>query len=284
MKSSHLIGSTIDRPEPRAQVASMRLLVRFLAALCLLWPALAAAEVQPHRAKYALRLGTAVNAPQIGTAVQDLSLDCAGWHLKRDINTEIALTSSWRLSVASKLDAEEPRGGNGLRYRILQNQNGDEREIRGRVQRASGELRAEVLYPNTAPLQFVLPPPTLMPVRAINHMIERLRSGAGAFPALAFDAEVIGDAFLVDVNQLDPGVVRGSPPSDPPVAVPGKSWPVSMTFTRGREQQQRPLFTVSAQVFDSGVLDHLTVETGLMIITADLQSLEMRAPPVCPRS
>jgi len=57
-----------------------------------------------------------------------------------------------------------------------------------------------------------------------------------------------------------------------------------MTFTRGREQQQRPLFTVSTQVFDSGVLDHLTVETGLVIITADLQSLEMRTPPVCPRS
>lgn len=262
----------------------MRLLVRFLAALCLLWPALASAEVQPHRAKYVLRLGTAVNAPQIGTAVQDLSLDCAGWRLKRDITTEIALTSSWRLSVASKLDAEEPRGGNSLRYRMVQNQNGDEREIRGRVQRASGELRAEILYPNTAPLQFVLPPPTLMPVTAINHMIERLRSGAGAFPALAFDAEVIGDAFLVDVNQLDPGALRGPPPSDPPVAVPGKSWPVSMTFTRGREQQQRPLFTVSAQVFDSGVLDHLTVETGLVIITADLQSLEMRPPPVCPRS
>jgi hypothetical protein len=284
MKSSHLMGCTIDRPEPRAQGALMRLLVRFLAAACLLSPALAEAQVQPHRAEYALRLGTAINAPQIGTAVHDLSLDCAGWHLKRDIFTEIALTSSWRLNLASKLDAEEQRGGNALRYRMVQNQNGSEREIRGRVQRASGELRAEIVYPNTAPLQFVLPSPTLMPVAAINHMIERLRSGAAAFPALAFDAEVIGDAFLVDVNQLDPGAIRGAPPTDRPVAVPGKSWPVFMTFTRGRDQQQRPLFTVSTQVFDSGVLDHLTVETGLLSITADLQSLEMRRPPVCPRS
>jgi hypothetical protein len=31
-------------------------------------------------------------------------------------------------------------------------------------------------------------------------------------------------------------------------------------------------------------LDHLTVETGLVTITADLQSLEMRKAPVCPRS
>ena len=74
----------------------MRKLVCFLAAACLLWPALAAAQVQPHRAEYALRLGRRHNAPRIGTAVQDLTQDCAGWHLKRDINTEIALTPSWK--------------------------------------------------------------------------------------------------------------------------------------------------------------------------------------------
>ena len=262
----------------------MRLPVRFLATACLLWPSVVEAQVQPHRAEYALRLGTAINAPRIGTAVQDLSLDCGGWHLKRDITTEIALTGSWRLNVASKLDADEQRGGNALRYRMLQNQNGNEREIRGRVQRASEELRAEIIYPNSAPLQFLLPASTLMPVAAIGHLVERLRAGVDAFPALAFDAEVIGDAFLIDVSQLDPGAVRGARPADPSVAVPGASWPAFMTFTRGREQQQRPLFTVSAQVFESGVLDHLTVETGLLSITADLQSLEMRKPPVCPRS
>jgi hypothetical protein len=130
----------------------------------------------------------------------------------------------------------------------------------------------------------MLSPSTLMPVAAIDHLIARLRAGGAAFPALAFDAEVIGDAFLVDVSQLDPGALRGGWPGDPSVAGPGTSWPVLMTFTRGRDQQQRPLFTVSTQVFESGVLDHLTVDTGLVSVTADLQSLEMRKPPVCPRS
>src|SRR6266436_4815145 len=76
-------------PPPRAQGALMRPLVRFLAATFLLWPHWVAAQVQPHRAEYALWLGGAVNAPRIGTAVQDLSLDCGGWHLRRDITTEI---------------------------------------------------------------------------------------------------------------------------------------------------------------------------------------------------
>jgi len=37
-------------------------------------------------------------------------------------------------------------------------------------------------------------------------------------------------------------------------------------------------------VFDNGVLDRLTVETSLVTVTADLESLEMRPLPNCPRS
>jgi hypothetical protein len=231
-----------------------------------------------------LRLGAAANAPRIGTAVQDISLDCTGWHIKRDISSEIAVTSSWKLSVASKLDGDEPSSGHGFRYRTVQIQNGAERETHGKIRQAGGELRAEIVSPN-GPSQFVLPPPTLMPVAAISHLVDRLRARASAFPALMFDAEVMGDAFLVDVTELDPGALRAARPADKPVTVPGtQSWPVFMTFTRGRQQDQKPLFSVSAQVFDTGVLDRLTVDTGLVSVTADLQSLEMRKAPVCPGS
>lgn len=261
---------------------SMRILLTVLALLC---AAPAWAQMQPHRAEYQLRLGPAVNAPRIGSAIHDLSRDCAGWHLKRDITTEIALTSAWKISLASKLDAQETLRGSALRYRTVQVQNGAERETRGRVERTGKEngqeVRAEIVYPS-GPAQFVLPPPTLMPVAAIDHLVERLRAGAGAFPALTFDAEVIGDAFLVDVSE---GNRIPSRTDDNPDAGPkGKSWPVFMTFTRGRQQQQRPLFSVNALVYETGVLDRLTVDTGLVQVSADLRSLEMRRSPNCPRS
>ena len=267
----------------------MHCLVRFALAAGLVGPfgALcpgAWAQVQPHRAEYALRLGAAANAPRIGTAVEDLSQDCAGWHLKRDIKTEIALTTSWRMSLASKLDGEETRN-NAFRFNTVQSQNGSQRESKGRVQRQAGELRAEIVIAGSPPHQFILPPPTLMPVAAIDHLIQRLQANAASFPALMFDAEVIGDAFLIDVTEQDRAALRTARPADRPVTLPpGKSWPVFMTFTRGREQDQRPLFTVSALVFDNGVLDRLTVETGLISVTADLQALEMRPAPTCPRS
>jgi len=264
----------------------MRSVVSFLFAAAVLSPLAAIAEVQPHRAEYTLRLGAAANAPRIGTAVHDLTQDCAGWHLKRDIRTEIALTASWKMSLASKLDSEETR--NAFRYGLVQTQNGNPRDVKGRVQRQGnkegGELKAEIVFGTSPPAQFVLPPPTLLPTAAIGHLIERLAAKAASFPALMFDPEVTGDVFLIEVTEQDHATVRSARPADRPVALPtGKSWPVFMNFSRGR-QDQKPLFSVTALVFDNGVLDRLTVETGLLSVTADLASLEMRKAPVCPRS
>jgi hypothetical protein len=279
------MARTIDPMPARAQGAAMFRPVCLLLLALLAGASPAFGQMQPHRAEYTLRLGAAANAPRIGTAVQDLSQDCAGWHLKRDITTEIALTAAWKMSLSSKFDAQEARSGNALRYRTVQVQNGNTREFKGRVQKAGNELRAEVAYPEGPPSQFTIPVTTLMPVAAIDHLIERLRAKAAAFPALMFDGEVINDVFLIDVTELDDGRLRGARPADKPVALPkGKSWPVFMTFTRGRQQTQRPLFSVTAQVFENGVLDRLTVETGLVTVTADLQSLEMRPAPNCPRA
>jgi len=261
----------------------MRSFVSFLFAASVLSPLAATAQVQPHRAEYTLRLGAAANAPRIGTAVHDLTQDCAGWHLKRDIRTEIALTASWKMSLASKLDSTETR--NAFRYGLVQTQNGNPRDVKGRVQKQGGELKAEIVFGTNPPAQFVLPPPTLLPVAAIDHLIERLAAKAASFPALMFDPEVIGDVFLIEVAEQDRATLRGARPADKPVTLPqGKSWPVFMNFSRGRNQDTKPIFSVTALVFENGVLDRLTVETGLLSVTADLASLEMRKPPVCPRA
>jgi hypothetical protein len=282
-KPGTLMAATIDLSDLPSQGDPMRKLVCFLAAFAALGAPAAGAQMLPHHAEYALRLGDAADAPRIGKATQDLTQDCGGWHLKRDISTEIAITTSWKLSLLSKLDGEERRDGSDFRFRTEQNQNGAEHEMRGRVRHVGKEVRADIDYPS-GPQQLVLPPPTLMPVASINKVIERLRGGAASFPSMTFDAEVIGDAFLVDVDQLDPGVLRGPRPGERPVAVPGRSWPVFMSFTRGRDQQQRPLFTLKAELYGSGILDRLTVDTGLVTVTADLTALEMRKPPACPRS
>ena len=256
----------------------------FLCAAAFFSPHWAQAEPLPHRAEYALRLGAAANAARVGTAVEDLSADCTGWRLKRDVTTEIPITPDWRISAGSKLDAEESRGGGALRYSAAQIQNGNRRETRGHVQRTASETRADIVYPS-GPSRIALPPSTLLPVAAIGNLVERLGGGATSFPTVMFDAEVVNDALLVDVEPLDRKALRPRPPADRQIVLPeGKSWPISMRFTRGRAEDQTPLFTVTGLIFESGVLDRLTVKTPMVTITADLLSLELRKPPSCPRS
>ena len=258
----------------------MRILMGLLPAGVLLFAQGASAQVQPHRAEYVLRLGPAANAPRVGTALQDLTLDCDGWHLRRDVKGEVPISASWKFSVASTLDSDEGRSGDDLRYRALQVQNGAEREVRGKVLRTDGELRAEITSPD-GPAQVLLPTLTQMPVASISYIIAKLRAGSTSFATLTFDAQGSGDAFRVDVAQIDAGALRRRPPSDKPIVVPGRSWPVSMSFTPRAKEQQKPLFAFSAQLFESGVLDHVTVDADVITITADLKALEMHPSPGC---
>ena len=260
----------------------MRGPVCFALMLALLAPVSAYGQLQPHRANYLLRLGSGPEAARIGRAVQDLSQDCNGWRIKRDVRIDLLLTPSLSMSLVSKLDGEE--GRRHFNYSTVQSQNGVERRFKGRVERQGSELRAEVVHPQGAPRQLQMPPTTLMPVAALQQLIERLRAGTASYRTLMFDAEIIHDAFLVEVTEKDPRSFRSARSVDQPLSLPdGKSWGVSMAFTRGR-QDERPLFNASALAFENGVLDRLTIDTGLLSVTADLQALEMRSAPTCPRS
>ena len=123
----------------------MRALMCFLSAGALLWPQSAFAQIQPYRAEYALRLGTAVNAARVGSAVQDLTLTCDGWRLKRDVKGEIALSATWKMNLASKLDGEEPRAGDAFRYQHSagseRRRTRDARQGAARRQRTEGRNR-----------------------------------------------------------------------------------------------------------------------------------------------
>src|SRR5579872_4996923 len=104
--------------------ASMSLMKRGMGLLLfavLLMPQAAWAQLQPHRAEYIVRLGTAANAPRVGRLLQDITLDCKGWHIRRDFQSEIALTPSLKVSLAAQLDGEESRDGEGFLYRTALN-------------------------------------------------------------------------------------------------------------------------------------------------------------------
>jgi hypothetical protein len=216
--------------------------------------------------------------------VQDITLDCSGWHIKRDVLSEIALTSSLKVSLASKLDGEESRDGNAFRYHAVQIQNGAEREIHGEIGRADGEIRAEISSPGGIERP-TLPPLTLMPVAAVDRVIKDLRAKATLVPRPVFGAEGTGSAYLVDVKEFDSASLRPLPRAMKAVEVPAeKSWTIAMAFAQAHGQDPKPLFSMRTRIFDTGVLDRLTIDAGIAVITADLEALEMHAAPTCPEA
>ncbi|HYI04266.1 MAG TPA: DUF1849 family protein, partial [Reyranella sp.] len=112
------------------------------AAAALLMASPAGAQMQPHRAEYTLRLGTALNATRIGTIVQDIELTCDGWRIRRELVVDASLTPSFKVSFTSRLQGDEPRG-KGFAWRAVQVLNGAEREVRGTVEKKDGAWQVD---------------------------------------------------------------------------------------------------------------------------------------------
>jgi hypothetical protein len=246
----------------------------------------AGAQVQPHRADYTLRLGTALNATRIGTIVQDIELTCEGWRIRRELSVDASLTPSFKVRFTSRLEGEQPRAP-GFAWRAVQILNGEQRDGRGRVERADGAWQVDRTTPDD-PKQAVLPSLTLMPVAGMDWLTRRLAHGSESFPLLLFVPEADGGAYLLSVKRAAAGGAGGTPPSQRRVEVPGtQSWPFTASVTRagqagGDKPEARPVLTLRGRLFDSGVIDRLVADVGVVAVAAHLTGLQMHATPSCP--
>jgi hypothetical protein len=242
-------------------------------------PALAA-DLAPHRAEYVIRLGTARNGPQIGTARQRLTFDCRNWHIERDVGFEFSLTAMLRYSTESRLRGEETTSGSVFTYML-------ERRINGHPERATGKATssraggtAEIKL-ETRTIDFAMPGGTALPVAAIGETIDRLKAGQTAFSFTLFDPEVTSDIMTVDAGLASPDMLR-APRADSPAGAlnTSQAWPVTIAFSRTRFGG-RPLFTMSMLLYDTGVMDRISVSAGLVTAGADLATLVMEPRPDC---
>lgn len=256
-----------------------------LAAATLSMASPAGAQMQPHRAEYTLRLGTALNATRVGTIVQDVEFTCDGWRVRRELSVDASLTPSFKVSFTSRLEGDEPRG-KPFTWHAVQIVNGTDREMRGMAERKAGAWQVDRTMPD-GPQATVLPSFTHMPVAAVDWLLRRLAAGSESFPLLAFVPEAEGGAFLLDVRRTATGAADTPPPSQRRVAVPAKqSWPFSLAVTRaggtdGKPADGKPIVTFRGRLFDSGVMDGLVADAGVITVAAHLRDLQMREAPEC---
>lgn len=242
----------------------------------------AGAQMQPHRAEYSLRLGTAINATRIGTVVQDIALECDGWHIRRELSVDMSFTPSLRASITWRMEGEEQRNGSGFAWRAVQVVNGAKHEMQGTVQKREGAYRVEATTPD-GPEQSMLPSFTHMPVAALSYLVGRLMAGSDSIAILMFATEASGSPLLIDAKRSAGGTAATTLPSRQRVEVPGtQSWPLTMAIT-GMGQQAKPLVTLRARLSDSGVLQSLVADARMITVAAQLQGLQMHEAPNCPK-
>lgn len=258
------------------RIASVFTVVALLAA-----PPALAADLLPHEASYTVRLGTSPNAPEIGTARQTLGLDCQVWRLERDVATDIALAASLRLTSESELRGAEPRDGNTFDYQLRRAQNGREQALSGRVKVGKDGGQATLALPSR-PAIVELPGNTFLPVAAFARVIDILKGGLSSFSLTLFDPELTSDALQVDGGIVPADSLRPARRDDAKLP-PGTVWPVELAFTRARTPD-RPLFNLTLLLHEGGVLDRLTINTGLIAASADLVAFKPLPRPECPNS
>jgi hypothetical protein len=240
-----------------------------------------AADLLPHEGSYVVRLGTSRMAPEVGTARQLLGLDCRVWRLERDVVTDVALTAGLRLTSESELRGAEPRDGKAFDYQLRRAQNGREQSITGRVTVGTNSARAALVFPSR-PITIDLPTGIVLPVAAFARVIDALKGGATSFSFALFDPELTSNALQVEGGIVAGETLRPARPEGSKLPT-GQVWPVEIAFTRA-QAPERPLFSLTLLLHEGGVLDRLTINTGLIVASADLVQLKPLPRPDCPTS
>jgi hypothetical protein len=156
--------------------------------------------------------------------------------------------------------------------------------VRGTVEKKDGAWQVDRTTPD-GPQPSVLPSLTHMPVAAVDWLLRRLAAGSESFPLLVFVPEAEGGAFLLDVKRAAAGAADTTPPSQRRVEVPARqSWPFSMAVTRAGRTDAKPIVTLRGRLHDSGVMDGLVADAGVITVAAHLRDLQMREAPTCPAS
>ena len=241
-----------------------------------------AADLAPHRAEYVIRLGTAINGAQIGTARQRLSFDCRHWRIERDVGFAFVLTVMLRYSTESRLRGEQTPSGSAFVYDLERRINEYPERIKGKATSSAVGGTAEIKLPARS-IDIAMPGGTALPIAAIGEAIDRLKAGQTAFSFTVFDPEVTSDVLTVDGGIASPEMLRPPRVDSPAGEINTQAWPITLAFTRTRFGG-RPIFTLSMLLYDTGVMDRINVSAGLVTAGADLVSLVMEPRPDCPLS
>ncbi|GAB4391886.1 MAG: cell envelope integrity EipB family protein [Kiloniellaceae bacterium] len=251
-------------------------------------PAVAApagAELAPHKAVYALSLGSLQSSSPIIDAAGAFEFEwrdvCDGWAVSQKFR--IALLYEGGVSVNFGWSLSSWEGKDGKRYRFFIRRfdgSGQTESLRGEAELGDdGSGRAVFHDPEAREIE--LPAGTLFPTQHTRHVLARAEAGEVPVWTLVFDGS--GDEGLFGVSAAlsqrlapdAPARLSSSLLQDVP------SWRVDLAFFGAEEENAEPEQEQGLRLYANGVVDEMRLDYGDFVLDADLTELVELPAPDC---
>jgi hypothetical protein len=248
-------------------------------------PPAGSAEIAPHRALYAMTLGSARNDSGVldarGTMDYEWGETCDGWTIEQRYRLKMRYAETPDVDIVSSFVTWESK--DGLRYRFNQKQtrNGEvDQEIRGEA-RLDGPGQggvAEFSKPQVQTLR--LDPGVMFPSAHTILLIDAAREGENFISRQVFDG-------ATDENAVQVSAVIGVKLTADPIAAsrstllqrPG--WRVRLAFFPVDANAEKPDYELGMRLLDNGVSQDMVIDYGEYSIRAKLDDIEPLARPNC---
>lgn len=249
-------------------------------------PSAPAAELEPHRAYYAMSLHSTRPSSGIaaasGAMTYKFSDACDGWTVENRTALTFAYNEGAQVATTWEFVTWEAKDGLSYRFHVRSVRDGVvAEEIDGAATLDGHGMGGVARFTKPEAMTVKLPKGTMFPTEHTLRLIERAEAGERVYNRVVFDGSGTDGPF--EVNALvGAKVAAGSVADDAAVALTkGPSWRFDMAFFPIAAQEAVPDYEVGLRYFANGVAKDVLQNFGDFSLRARLERLEPLPKPDC---
>lgn len=249
-------------------------------------PALAAPQLQSHRAIYDLTLNRARQGSGIQTVQGRLVLEwsrvCDGYILNQRLLTETQDTegevSVYDYSVATW----ESEDGRRFRFRSRNLLNGDVvDETDGTARRGGGAEPGEAHFTKPEEKTVPLPADVIFPTEHTVRLVTAAEAGRKTLPVRVFDGSGIDSVYETFAAIGPAAAMKTDSKGDVGLLAGKKGWPVTLAYFAQDAKDELPEFEIGFRLFDNGIAGDIHLDYQDFALNGRLTMLQKLPPAGC---
>ena len=235
-----------------------------------------AAKIQPHRAIYAMSLGSARNGSKVsdvrGRMMFEWADACDGWTTEQRFQLRFVYSEGDDMAMNTNYTTWEAKNGLRYRFNVRKLVNGElDEEVRGEANlQADGAGTAQFTKPE--PQEMELPAGTMFPTAHTLAILDHAERNEPFFTRTIFDGSDAEGPTEVSTVAGKPGAPKESA-KDPLLKVQ-KSWPVRMAFFPLQSDSAQPEYEMSLRLLENGIAESMQIDYGDFTVNAVLEKIE----------